>query len=433
MDSNQQSEPYEDANGEAADEWEQDAKQEESSEPTSPVADGEEGNQGHTKAQGPLQKRRRVTRACDECRRKKIKCDGKQPCTHCTVYSYDCTYDQPSNRRRNPAPQYIEGLEGRVHRAEALLHMIIPNLDLNDPAIDVAVAQGFIPGLENKMPDLVESRHQQQRQRPQETLPPDGQRKDTNLESMVRAVGQIELDEHGHWDYHGHSSGLSFMRRMREQLGDVMGPDTVATPFAKTRPSPHSLESPKSNLYAESPMDSSNGASGTDLPAEETARRLCQNAIAEVAVLLRTVHAPTFWRSFQRIYTLPSEHYTDEDHRFLPLLYSTLAVGSVFGSATDTEYEGAIEQGYRYFRAARSLLDIADCRDLTAIQTLIFMILFLQSSAKLSTCYVYVGAALRSALRLGLHRALPKGFNPLEAESRKRVFWTIRKLSLIHI
>lgn len=23
-----------------------------------------------------------------ECRRKKIKCDGKNPCTHCTVYSY---------------------------------------------------------------------------------------------------------------------------------------------------------------------------------------------------------------------------------------------------------------------------------------------------------------------------------------------------------
>lgn len=36
----------------------------------------------------PVQKRRRVTRACDECRRKKIKCDGRQPCTHCSVYSY---------------------------------------------------------------------------------------------------------------------------------------------------------------------------------------------------------------------------------------------------------------------------------------------------------------------------------------------------------
>jgi hypothetical protein len=48
-----------------------------------------------------MQKRRRVTRACDECRRKKIKCDGKQPCTHCTVYSYGkpCFLLPPSTRR----------------------------------------------------------------------------------------------------------------------------------------------------------------------------------------------------------------------------------------------------------------------------------------------------------------------------------------------
>lgn len=43
----------------------------------------------------PLQKRRRVGRACDECRRKKIKCDGKQPCTHCTVYSYGAPFPRP--------------------------------------------------------------------------------------------------------------------------------------------------------------------------------------------------------------------------------------------------------------------------------------------------------------------------------------------------
>lgn len=43
---------------------------------------------GDTPMPMPVHKRRRVTRACDECRRKKIKCDGKQPCTHCSVYSY---------------------------------------------------------------------------------------------------------------------------------------------------------------------------------------------------------------------------------------------------------------------------------------------------------------------------------------------------------
>lgn len=48
-----------------------------------------------TKSPAHLQKRRRVTRACDECRRKKIKCDGKQPCTHCTVYSYGWSTQSP--------------------------------------------------------------------------------------------------------------------------------------------------------------------------------------------------------------------------------------------------------------------------------------------------------------------------------------------------
>lgn len=56
-------------------------------EPSSPAA--EAGTPTSIPPPKPLgQKRRRVTRACDECRRKKIKCDGKQPCTHCTVYSY---------------------------------------------------------------------------------------------------------------------------------------------------------------------------------------------------------------------------------------------------------------------------------------------------------------------------------------------------------
>jgi hypothetical protein len=57
----------------------------ESGDDTSP---GNDAVDGQVSKPQPLQKRRRVTRACDECRRKKIKCDGKQPCTHCTVYSY---------------------------------------------------------------------------------------------------------------------------------------------------------------------------------------------------------------------------------------------------------------------------------------------------------------------------------------------------------
>lgn len=56
------------------------------------------------------------------------------------------------------------------------------------------------------------------------------------------------------------------------------------------------------------------------------------------------------------------------------------------------------------------------------------MIQFLQSSAKLSTCYAYIGIALRSALRMGLHRSFNVTFSPIESETRKRIFWVIRRM-----
>lgn len=76
------------------------------------------------------------------------------------------------------------------------------------------------------------------------------------------------------------------------------------------------------------------------------------------------------------------------------------------------------------------MMDITDCRDLTSLQTITFMIMFLQSTANLNSCYSYIGIALRSALRMGLHRNLGYKFNPIEREVRKRVFWVIRKMDL---
>ena len=345
----------------------------------------------------------------------------------------DCTYDQPSNRRRNPAPQYVENLEHRVHRAETLLHILIPNLDLNDPGIDAAVSQGWIPGAPGKGHPGA-AHHGRPPPPPQLALNGEhGQNKsDTNLESMVRAVAQMDMDEQGHWDYHGHSSGLSFVRRMREQLGDLMGPDTVATPFVKSRPMSQILDSPKS--AANSPGgDVSPG--GADLPPMDYARSICSNAVDDAAALLRIVHKPSFWQSFDGLYNTSSENYTNEHNKFLPLFHSTMALGHLFAkddqsSLSQQGYENAIQQGFTHFKTARQMMDIADCRDLTSIQAVALMILFMQSSSKLSQCYAYVGVALRSALRMGLHRSYAGNFDPIEAEMRKRVFWIVRKMDI---
>ncbi|KAK5136365.1 hypothetical protein LTR08_003491 [Meristemomyces frigidus] len=68
-------------------------------------------------------KRRRIARACDPCRRKKIKCDGLAPkCSHCLNYKTECHFSVQEKKRAPPkGAKYIEGLENRLGRMEGLL------------------------------------------------------------------------------------------------------------------------------------------------------------------------------------------------------------------------------------------------------------------------------------------------------------------------
>ncbi|KAL5048553.1 fungal-specific transcription factor domain-containing protein [Aspergillus fruticulosus] len=87
-------------------------------------------------------------------------------------------------------------------------------------------------------------------------------------------------------------------------------------------------------------------------------------------------------------------------------------------------------QALRFFQISQRLLGCTEYRDLRALQAICFMVIFLQSSARLSTCHFYIGIALRSATRLGLHRSVSTIFDPVERELRKRVFWTIQKMDI---
>jgi hypothetical protein len=80
-------------------------------------------------------KRRRVQRACDACRRKKIRCDGAAAgkrnvtCSNCIESKVACTYVEAA-KRRGPPPGYTEALEWKISRFEDLLTRVQPDLDL---------------------------------------------------------------------------------------------------------------------------------------------------------------------------------------------------------------------------------------------------------------------------------------------------------------
>ncbi|KIJ16298.1 hypothetical protein PAXINDRAFT_98785 [Paxillus involutus ATCC 200175] len=71
--------------------------------------------------------RRRSSKACDQCRKGKCKCERSgdgDACESCIMLGTPCTFLGPS-RKRGPPKGYIDAIEARLHQTEALLGVLL--------------------------------------------------------------------------------------------------------------------------------------------------------------------------------------------------------------------------------------------------------------------------------------------------------------------
>lgn len=386
-------------------------------------------------------KRRRVTRACDECRKKKVKCDGQQPCIHCTVYSYECTYNQPTKRSnisastQSPQSANQQRPHGPSNGSGSSL-----NIPVSSTTTTTAGAIKKPYGKDSKM----QSQLMKYKQLFHDILPnlPD-------IDSLdVPTFTQIYRNFSANPQY-----ASSILSDTVTEYNLIAG-DT--TPRSSMATSPDGSLGSAHTEAVESIDGSIQSQMGREikiiLPPKPIALQFLKNVWEHCCVLLRFYHRPSFIKQFDELYETDPQNYTHNQMQFLPLCYSTMAVGALFSKSMDVnktqDNQGKNEsnkgedaaardkfledEGYKYFIAARKLIDITNARDLNSIQTILMLFIFLQCSARLSTCYAYIGVAMRSALREGLHRSVSpdSGFSPIEIEMRKRLFYTIYKLDV---
>lgn len=343
-------------------------------------------------------KRRRVTRACDNCRQKKVKCDGKQPCIHCTVYSYNCTYDQPNirNKKNSGIP--------------------VPAGNLSIANVNALNAQQTTPGLHN---NLVLSQ---------------------NIINLMLPKLKLNLFEESNlFNFDRFQKTIRYLQH-RNPLHVTLS-DISDLYLDNSTP----ITSPSVVDKIDHPSTSSNddNALGREikiiLPSKAEAIRLIHTTWYKACVLFRFYHRPSLLEELDLLYILDPLNYTDRQQKFLPFLYSVLACGLLFSrlSGGNTSNNDTLEDdGFRYFQEARKLIDITNVGDMISIQTIVMMIMYLQCSARLSTCYSYIGIAMRSAIKEGLHRNLSifqnskRKLDPIEIDSRKRLFFTIYKMDI---
>ncbi len=243
-------------------------------------------------------------------------------------------------------------MEAKLQRAQAIIKSVLPDVNLDDPSLDSRFQSTLQPGIKRETPaeppDQSTKWEAPNRQRAG-TIETE---KDSMLESMVETTGSLDLDDEGHWDFHGHSSGRAFLSKMRDQFSDLMGkPSGYALIFP-----PHKTDQNSQTLT--SPSSSSVGSpfgirtpNISDLPRKACTLLLCANALDDACAILRFVHQPTFYAMVDRVYDLPYEDLVSHDIKFLPLLYSTVALGTLFATNERSElisngFDSAIEQGY---------------------------------------------------------------------------------------
>lgn len=226
----------------------------------------------------------------------------------------------------------------------------MPDLNLDDPSLDSALPHHVATYPKHEDTSAASPARPTHWPQPQALPSASEAEKDSMLESMVEDTGMLDIDDDGHWDFHGHSSGRAFLGRMREQFGTLMGkPKEYPMPSLKAASDSPSVRSQSPALSVQSPAGFKS-PHPSDLPPRDVARCLCENALDDACAILRFIHQPTFYAMFDRVYDTPSDHLNSEESRFLPLLYSALALGTLFSTAEQSElmtngFQNAIQQG----------------------------------------------------------------------------------------
>lgn len=165
---------------------------------------------------------------------------------------------------------------------------------------------------------------------------------------LVENVGQLDLTATGEYDFHGMSSGAAFLSRITQHFPGLIRYDS-RTPFLPQPGRPY-LAKPY-DIPGNSTIPWSHVSDGfSPVPPKPFAHDLCEFSFSRATCILRVVHAPSFWRMFDKLYEQRPQRYTPEERRFVGLLFSVMALGSMYDvdendPTNPDHYAEAMERG----------------------------------------------------------------------------------------
>lgn len=406
----------------------------------------EENNNGATAESvedgGRDPKRRRIARACDACRKKKIRCDGKMPkCGHCENYKTECVFTQVEKKRAPPkGAKYIEAMENRLGRMESLLRLS-GLLAGEDDRTDLGTLEKKLQERSQAKSTISSPQSQDSSTRAplntiaspvdgpaatpassnagaQSSVPPDT-RPPKEVDALADQMCSLITNHSGETRYIGSSSGFSiFSPRGIQWVNAKTGDNSFEQMIASAAANEQKWDTWRADVF-----DSIfRRTVYKQLPPKQECLSLLKDFFANFNCMFPLFHEPTFMHLVEKHYSLDPY----EGSGWWASLNVALAIAHRLRVMSNVVDQDEDEQAWGYLKNAMAVMTELTMRntDLLSVQALLGMSLFLQGTPNPQPSFFLVSAAIRLSHSIGLHKR-GSGFNlnEVETEQRKRVFY----------
>ncbi|EFW99074.1 nonribosomal peptide synthetase-like protein [Grosmannia clavigera kw1407] len=398
----------------------------------------------------PPELRRRVTRACDRCKRRKVRCTGDKPCLHCTEAKSTCTYDLTYGRGRLPPiplAQEFSPTGPSLNEVSAPLHTRSFSFSAGSRPIAAAPV-----GLGERLSFLSEAAttarmdRQQQKQPSNSSIsnPPSSGSINTKFSSnhnadndtttnkinavistsasatapayaIVATSSRVspepsQTDLQGH--YVGPSSGVSFLLRVQKRLHETVSFSQAASSSIFT--------------FGDAPLPEYD-ASFPLLLTRSEANSLLERYFDFAVPTHRFLHRPTVEAWLAEFYATKGSMASHEDTRArIAVLFMVFAMATEYMSP-DSAAPGMVSSAQYFLAAEQQLSKERGSVRLASVQARLCQCFYLLAQSRINHCWSLFGTTAHLALAIGLNRnrrADPaSGLGHIDVECRRRTFW----------
>lgn len=342
---------------------------------------------------------KRVSTACDFCRKRKKKCDFRYPnCSACTRAGVRCTIAPPGPLVADgPVPRdQLETLQKRVSWLEEVVHQKTGMVITDVPTGAAIDAEGDLDWW-YQVPSL-----------------------------LARSSGYTNHARSSHPHQAGASSSLSSAHKLSNANASPSGIGTELPNVGEIfrdhlehrRPPiarPGVIPRPLSSLYSTTPTTPDTPRI-LRLTSLEEAERAAAQYFDSMGYQYPFVHRSEFFADLSRIYS-GSTPAPDALHSYHITMATALLIKPVDGI-----------QAVDFYRHSQETLVLAlQNEDLVAVRALLSVALYTMFATSGPSVWHILGTAMRLATSLGLHRAR-QSTNLVDDEMAKRVFWSLYNL-----